>query len=283
MNIQNRGVLSRLQNHLKPRVAVGCLGISAVILMGATSSTFGINVTVSGIDQARNQDILNFLQQNFQDVNLTFGDYSDPANIPAGTDVFVVGRIVFSGAYGNAANAATFNNLNIPVVSLTSFVTRPDGDRWNWHSGGVAGGGSVAGNEVTITAEGETVFGTTGTADWWMVTDAGSGFNSVGTGTVGTGDILATMGGNILAAAWNAGDTSSGGVVFPANRLLFNLPDSDPNAGNGVVPDTIAGRQAFVNAFTAYTPLQAVPEPSSFALLGIGAAAVAFMNRRRGH
>ena len=274
MNPSNRGLFSQLRNRRG-------LAISAVVALGATCSTFGVDVTVSGISQERNQDILNFLQQNFQDVNITFGDYSNPANIPAGTDLFVVGRIVSSSAYGNAANAAIFNGLSIPVVSLTSYVTRPDGDRWNWHSGGVANGGNVSGSETTITLAGQNVFGASGTADWWTVTDAGSGFNAAGTGTVGTGDILATMGGNILAAGWDAGDMSAGGVVFSSSRLLFNLPDSDPNTGNGVVPDTAAGRQAFIDAFETYTPLVAIPEPSAMALFGIGAATVAFMARRR--
>jgi hypothetical protein len=269
-----------MKKHNSTRSSIRSVALSAVLALGTVSSSFAANVSISGISQERNQDIINFFQSSFLDVNISFGDYSDPANIPVGTDIFVVGRIVSSGAYGNVANSATFNALGIPVISLTSYVTRPDGDRWGWHSAGVANGGSVVGDETTVTAAGASIFGSAGPADWWTVTDAGSAFNAAGTGTVGTGDILATIGGNILAAGWEAGDTSAGGVIFTANRLLFNLPDSDPNTGNGVVPDTAAGRQALISAITAFTPLVVIPEPATSALVLGGLAMLVAMRRR---
>jgi PEP-CTERM putative exosortase interaction domain len=266
----------------KRRTVVRGMALAAVLAAGVTNSASAINVSVSGFDQARNQDLLNFLQANFLNVNLSYGNYSDPANIPAGTDVLIIGRIVLSSDYANAVNSATFNGLNIPVVSLTSYVSRPDGGRWGWHSGAVAGGGSIAGNETTVTADGAGIFGSAGPADWWSVSNADSTFNAAGSGTVGTGQILATIGGNILVAGWHAGDTSAGGVTFTADRLLFNLPDSDPNTGSGVVPNTVAGQQAFIKALEAYTPLVAiVPEPSSAALLCLGGGSLFFMIRRR--
>ncbi|HHY86202.1 MAG TPA: PEP-CTERM sorting domain-containing protein [Verrucomicrobia bacterium] len=256
-------------------------GLLAILTVGLASSSHGANVVVSGTDLAGNQPILDFLQANFADINLTFGDYSDPATIPAGTDVFIVGRILTSGAYDNAENSATFNSLDIPIVAFTSFVTRTAGNRWSWESGPTAGA-SVDGDEVIITAAGASIFGSEGAADWWTTATSGTGFNAAGTGTVGTGEILATIGGNILVAGWRAGDMSAGGVTFTANRLLFNLPDSNPNPpAVAVLPDTLAGQQALISALAAYTPLQVVPEPSSAALLGMGALAAIFRIRRR--
>jgi hypothetical protein len=255
------------------RNGIRCWAVAAALSFGVASSSLGaVNITLSGTDLAGNQPIINFLNSNFQGVNVTFGDYSNPANIPAGTDVFIVGRILGSFAYANAANSQIFNNLTIPVVSFTSFVTRPDGDRWAWHSTGTVGG-DVSGSETTITGAGASLFGGEGTADWFTIGTSGTGFNALGSGTVGTGSILATIGGNILVAAWESGQQSAGGVTFSANRLLFNLPDSQPNPpALAVLPDTIAGQQALISALTTYTPLQ-VPEPSSFALLGLGALA----------
>lgn len=262
------------------RKEIRCLAVAAALSFGAASSSFALNVALSGTDLAGNQPIINFLNNNFVGVNVTFGDFSNPATIPAGTDVFIVGRILGSGSYANAGNSLLFNSLNIPVVAFTSYVTRPDGDRWAWHSTGTVGG-DVSGSETTVTAAGAGLFGGEGTADWFTIGTSGTGFNALGSGTVGTGNILATIGGNILVAAWESGQQSHGGVTFTANRLLFNLPDSVPNPPSvALLPDTVAGQEALIAALTFYTPLQ-VPEPSSFALLGLGALAALRGARRR--
>jgi hypothetical protein len=257
-----------------------CIAALLTLVLGAGSS-HAVNISLSGTDLAGNQPIIDFLTNNFQGVTVTHGDYSDPANIPAGTNVFIIGRRLGSGAYANATNSATFNALTIPVVSFTSFVTRTLDGRWAWESGGT-GGGDVTGAETTITAAGTAVFGATTPDDWWTTATSGTGFNALGTGTVGTGNILATMGGNILAAAWEPGQQSAGGATFTANRLLFNLPDSNPNPPSfAVLPDTAAGRQALINALARYTSLQPVPEPSSLMLLLGATCAGGFMRRRR--
>jgi len=220
--------------------------VVATLFVLLASSSQGINVALSGTNNASNQTIVDFLTANFPEIeNVTQGDYSNPANIPAGTDVLMIGRALSSGPYGNVANTATFNALTIPVVCLTSYVARSTGDRWGWHSGGEAGG-SVAGDETTVTAAGADVFGAAGTYDWWT-TGTGTGFNASGSGTVGDGEILATIGGNILVAHWKAGETSGMGATFGSDRLLFNIPDVDFD-GVPVMPDTAAGQEALIAA-----------------------------------
>jgi hypothetical protein len=227
---------------------VFCVAALLALAFGAASSGHATNIALSGTDLAGNQPIIDFLTANFLGVTVTHGDFSNPANIPAGTDVFIVARRLSSGDYDNAANSAIFNALPIPVVSFTSFVTRTAGNRWSWESGGTVGG-DVAGEETTITAAGAAVFGAASPVDWWTTATSGTGFNALGSGTVGTGNILATMGGNILVAAWEPGQQSAGGAIFT---------------------DTAAGTQALIKALTRYASLQAIPEPSSLALLGMG-------------
>ncbi|MBC8095056.1 MAG: PEP-CTERM sorting domain-containing protein [Akkermansiaceae bacterium] len=255
---------------------------SALLVIGTVLPGQSATVLVSGTSQANDQPFIDFLNNNFQNVTVTYGNFSDyPANAAtiATADVFFVGRSLSSGQYANAVNSASFNALTIPVVSMTSFVSRPDAGRWGWHSGGIAAAGlSVAGTETTVTAAGAGIFGVSAGAVDWFTVPAGNNFFSPGTGTVGNGQILATIGGDILAAGWNAGDQSGTGVTFGGDRLLFNLPQ---NGGMTVVPDTLAGQQALISALTAFTPLQVqVPEPGSMTLVALGGTALLVFRRR---
>ena len=199
---------------------------------------------------AGNQATIDFFNNSFSNVVVTSGDYSDTANAAvqaslAGADVLVLCRTTYSGGYG-ADDEAWYNaNLTIPVISFTSYLTRSS--KFGWESGEEDTSGSTSGNETVVTAAGAAIFGTSGVADWWSGAD---GFSAAGTGTVGDGDILATLGGNNLVVGWNAGDLSAAGNTFSGNRLLFNIP----NDGNSL-PDTAAGLQALVDAIAAYTPL----------------------------
>ncbi len=254
-------------------------------LFGAVASSLAlttlspaITVVVSGTN---NQPVVDFLNANFSNITtLKSGDYSDFINVPAlkadvdAADVVIIGRILSSAAYDNATRSAAFNGLTVPLVSLTSYVTRTAGARLSWESGAVNNTTPLTGNETTLTTAGAALFGGTAgqTVDWF---DGTANFNAAGTGTVGTGEILATIGGNILAAHWAAGATSAGGVTFAADRLLFNMQDAA-----GLVLPNASGSQALVTALDAYTPLTAVPEPSSagIALASLGLLA---MRRRR--
>lgn len=249
---------------------------AAIFSLGLVGPAQAINVALSGTSQEGNQPIIDFLTSNFQNVSLTFGDYSNPANIPVGTDLFIVGRVLGSASYQSVDNSATFNSLTIPVVAFTSYVTRPDGNRWGWHSGGISTAQTTAGNETTVTPAGAAVLGPIGVYDWWSPE---VGFSATGTGGVGGGDILATIGGEILAAHWDAGELSGSGVAFGGERLLFNLPETAGSGSPALMPGTLAGQRALVDLLAAHTPLVPVPEPTASALVlgGLGA----LMLRRR--
>lgn len=228
---------------------------SALLAIGLAASSQGaVNVLVSAtgwISATDNQQIVDFFNQNFKDVTVTYGDYGDTSNAGvqaalASADVLVIARRISSADY-NLTDDAYYNaNLTIPVVALTSYVTRSSNMGWE---SGVVGTGALDGNETTVTATGASVFGAAGSFDWWSGTGA---FSAPGTGTVGNGQILATLGGNNLVVGWHAGDTNAAGNMFSGNRLLFNIPQIGTAS---VMPDTTAGRQAFIDAMEAYTPL----------------------------
>lgn len=269
-----------MKTHLHyPRV-LRKLAASTIVAVATLSSGHAVNIAISGIHtEGFNQPIADFFTTNFEDVTVTLGDYSNPASIPAGTDILVIGRRLFSGAYDNATNSATFNGLTIPVIVMTSYVARPDGSRWGLHAGGAVGGGPVTGDETTVTAAGAAIFGVAaGATDWWS---GSANFDATGAvGSLGDGEILATLGGNILAAIWEAGDLTAGGAALGGDRLLFNIPEVNGSGTAAFMPDTQAGIQSLANVITATTGLTQVPEPSGAVLLG-GSLAMLAIRRRR--
>lgn len=225
------------------------------------------------------------------------GDYSDPSNLPVGTEVAFIGRFVSSSAYSNTTNSRAWNGLTIPVVSLTSYVSRDSGNRWAWHSASTVVESAV-GSETSVTAAGSSVLGATAGATDFYIDGArtGNDINALGGGSLGDGVLLAEgPNSSIVAASWDAGD-SFGGTVDGAtpdtaggDRLLFNL--NEPILGGAVNDDRIAsldpaatltsaGVDALVSAIDSETPLTVVPEPST-SLLGAFAVGLAMIRRRR--
>lgn len=203
---------------------------------------------------AGNQATIDLFTSNFPGVTVVAGNYDNTADAGVqaaieAADVLVLCRTTYSGGY-DTADGAYYSSLEIPVVFLTSYVTRSSRIGFE---GGLNGGGSTDGAETTVTAAGALVFGvegfSAGTHDWY--TD-GYGFDTLGTGSVGTGDILATLGGNHLAVGWDTGDTDGSGRTQSGPRLLFNL-----HSGGNTLPDTVAGKQALLAAVTTYTGLSA--------------------------
>lgn len=270
--------------------------IAGLALLPFTSSQALVVVLSGGADAngtANLNQLESFLTSNFTNVTEVrkgdFANFSAAATQTAltGADIVIIGRTLGSAAYQNVSTG--YNSLDKPVIALTSYVARAAGNRLGWHTGEATHAASslVAGAETTVTAEGATVFNLAAGTHDFNANNGGGTFNGLGLGTIGGGDILATINGEILAARWDAGDApgnpaTAGVATFPAPRLLFNL-DNDPIDGSptGSPPNdlgslTAAGRSALIASF-ASMGLTPVPEPSAALLVvasvfGLGAA-----------
>lgn len=252
-------------------------------------------------DFAGTEALRTYLTDNFAGITaFNVGNYADPTTIPAGTDVAIIGRFISSNNYSDVTRAQGWNALTIPVISFTSFASRDNGSRLAWHSGSSAdaGAGSANGADSTLTAAGASLFGGAAgdTLDIYDETHrTGGSISTLGIGIVGDGDILATVGGNIVAAQWDTGDAFGGTVTGTTPdtaggpRLLFNLsePNIDPdvNVNRAAANDpgaslSAAGQDAFNAAVVATAPALAVPEPST-GLLGLCGLVSALGFRRR--
>ncbi|MDA7889964.1 PEP-CTERM sorting domain-containing protein [Akkermansiaceae bacterium] len=259
--------------------------ISDLVPAGSALEDFITN-NFSNVTEIRHADYAN--SSSAGSLNALNGTGTHAGNGAA--DVFIIGRSLSSGGY-DAGDADGWNSVNIPVVNLTSYTARDAGNRMGWHLNSTSTGTLIAGNETTVTAAGAAILGVAaGTYDFLIAgAPAADSFNGLAAGQTGFGggDILATVGGDTLAAFWAAGaapgGANSGVATFPANRLLFNI-DNDPNAGNNGINDvnnmSTAGAAALVSAIDFATPLTSVPEPST-SLLGLLALGFAAGRRRR--
>ncbi|MDG2399974.1 MAG: PEP-CTERM sorting domain-containing protein [Akkermansiaceae bacterium] len=253
--------------------------------VGFASAT---NILVSASDTS---EIEAFLAANYSNANVTaagnFSDFNAAATQSAlnGVDLVIIGRSLSSSQYGSG-RADGYNGLNIPVLNFTSYTARNAGNRMGWHTGSATNNKSVAGNETTLTDAGSLLLGVPAGAYDFFDTNVGETFNGLGTGgaSVGGGNILATIGGDILAAYWATGEapgdpTAAGVDTFPAPRLLLNL-DDDPRPAGEFTAQTAAGLALTIGVIADFGGLTPVPEPSS-ALLGLTGLGLLFLRRRK--
>jgi len=272
--------------------------ISSLVIQSA--SAFVVMVSDLG-----GSDIPDFLNANFTNITEVrqgnFADLSASASQDAlngtGTfagggaaDLVIIGRDLSSSAY-SGAGPSEYNALSIPVALFTSYIARPS--RFGWHGNNAGENFSTIDDETTLTSAGTTFFGLPAGDVNWHESD-GNDFNGSGESTdVGTGDILATIGGGggttaeILAAHWDVGDAparqdiadpaGSSSFTFPGERLLFNL---DNDGGDTFASLTSDGESALITGLSNIGGLTPVPEPSTAVFLLLPLSLVLLRRRR---
>lgn len=217
------------------------------------------------VAEIRHGNFANFTAPATQDALNGTGVYAGRGPV----DVVVIGRSLDSAPYIGEAPKG-YNTLTIPVVNFTSYTARETGNRLGWHASDTTANKPIANDETTVTAAGAAILGLpAGTYNLHERVPNGN-FNGLSVGTIafGGGQILATIGGDTLAAYWETGAAPgssfefAGVEAFPAPRLLFNL-DNTPNVGNNGANDfstlTATGLGALTSAIEFATPLVSLP------------------------
>lgn len=262
-------------------VAVCSMAVSSnadVVLLSHTAGNNDLAAYLAGysnVTEVRFGDWANYNAATTQDAINGTGAYAGMG----AADVVVIGRSLSSAAYDNG-DALGYNTIGVPVVALTSYVARETGTRLGWHDGSAAHALDPAGAEATLSTDGTNCFGGATAQDWHMDFDGNNTFNGSGTGTdLGQGTLLASIGTQILAASWDAGDLLFNGTAAGDDRFLFNLDNDNGVGGADLINLTADGLAALDTTFQKAGLIRAVPEPGSLACLSL--LAVGFVSRRR--
>ena len=198
-----------------------------------------------------NQGCVDFYRGLFPDATVIAGSYHNTADAGVqaeieAADALVIARDNYSANYDTADGNYYAGLTKTVVIIHSSYFTRES--RMKMESGGETGP-SMADNETTVTAAGAAVLGVpAGNYDFNAANQAN--FWSCGNGTVGTGKILATIGGSNYVILWEAGDTDASGREIKGTILLFNIHQLYADTGNTnyIPPTTQAGADALTSA-----------------------------------
>ena len=261
------------------------------------------NAATAGFTQAPDVGYTSLLAANGHTVTRMVS--ADNAALSAATlnafDLVIVSRSVPSGHYQTAAESLFWNNtVTKPVMHLGGYVLR--GSRLGFTTGETipdttsaiqlealvpshplfAGIALDAGNIMVNSFAGITSFNAVTqrgiSANTSPLEAGGTLLARIGVGTV---DNAANLGTGMIISEWAAGAIINGGTETLAGKRMVFLTGSREQGitseGAGIFDLSTDGSTMFLNAVTY---MAVVPEPSTYALLGIGALALIFRWRK---
>lgn len=214
------------------------------------------------------------------------------------SDLVIISRSVPSGDYELDAETAAWNGITAPTMILGGYIIRQS--RLGYSSGsGIPD--TVGDVKLTINNPAHPIFegialdGSNVMIDNYaqQVTWNVNGTNtlqrgiSVVTNSMPNGTVLATTAAGspavngMIIGEWQAGTTmtTSPADTLGGHRMVFLTGSREqgiPSQGAGIYDLTPTGAAMFLNA----VDYMAVPEPSTYALFGLGAAALMFWRRK---
>jgi hypothetical protein len=210
-------------------------------------------------------------------------------------DLVIIGRSINSGNYQQANETLFWNStITSPVMIMSGYALR--NVRLGYTTGGTIPD-TAANIALTVNNPAHPIFAgialdganTTVNPYAGIVTYDSTTARGISVNTdpiAGGGTVLATVGtagdpafGGMIIGEWQEGAVMNTGNVLGGDRLVFLSGSREANGVNsataGILDLTADGQQMFLNA-VAY---MVVPEPSAFALLGLGACALFFRRR----
>ncbi|MEM8494707.1 MAG: PEP-CTERM sorting domain-containing protein [Planctomycetota bacterium] len=254
--------LSNLEEHMKTRCLVMGLASASLFAAGANAA-FVVGTDVDGVDNG----------SNTLDPNFSFG--GDTTSASDSTPSAAVGASGFASLFGG-------NGSLSPDTYVFSYTPGTDVDNFSPAAGSLLGSTTGFGTE---TASG-LVGGGSGQYNVYITVPATtniSGGNTTITATSDSADVVSVLD---LNNGGTGADLVTGPVDDPldqifvggANDAWFLLGTVDLTAGVTYTVTWEAGTNSFVSMRAAGVLWEAVPEPATASLLGLGALA---MLRRR--
>ncbi len=279
------------------RKAIVVLLMAAVL---ATAAQAGVHIVYDVSDGTGElDDWTNYLNATFTAESLGTihsGEYAGGAPAVGAGDLVVFTRGVNPGVYDDSvAEVTAWNNLEAGILHLS--FAHIAGAKLGYYGSATKVTSYVTGAETAVLNPADPLFAgvdvTSGYADlikddatlWNLLETADmGGYATAATGEgVHKGSGLDETGSSIIrfaeGSSWASTVGSDVSGTHGGDRIFYSVPNKDVNLNPGIVGLTADGLIVLDNALMEISDLQAIPEPATLILLGLGS--VACMRRRR--
>ncbi len=280
------------------RKTIVVLLMAAVLTVAAQADVY----IVYDVSDAYNEvaDWTSYLNANFTAASLGTiysGEYHDGAPAAGVGDLVIFTRGVDPAGYINSvAEVTAWNNLEAGILHLS--FSQLQGADLGYYGSATKVTGYVTGAETAVLNPADSLFAgvdvTSGYAD--LIKDDATLWNLLETADMGGYATAATgegvhkdsgldeTGSGIIRFAEGSSWASTVGTdpsgTHGGDRIFYSVPNKDINENPGIVGLTADGLTVLDNALMELSDLQAIPEPATLILLGLGSV-VSLRRRRR--